>query len=362
MWDGQYNTQLYPNSPARTYVESLGPDWYIPAIDELTYMWQNRFHLNQGLNDHGAGATQLTVDATYFSSTEKASATNLAYDFNFKTGNTENTYSKANAGFRVRAIRALIPLATVTTDTPVPINSTSCTTGGNVISDGGSPVTDRGVCWNAIGAPSLLNSSTHDGTGTGAFTSTITGLTLGQVYYIRAFATNSEGTRYGDEETYTSLSVGDTYQGGIVAYIYQPSDPLYVAGEVHGIISAPADAGQAQWGCQGSFIAGADNSAMHGGLQNSVDIDLGCGTALIAVKRALAYSNGGYTDLYLPSKDDLDKLYLARALIGGFQNGVYWSSTEASAANAWSQSFVTGAQANNITKGTPWYIRAVRYF
>lgn len=364
MYDGFYNTFRYTNSPARTYVESLGSDWYVPAIDELTYMWQNRFHLNKGLYDHGAGASLLNIEAKYTSSTEYAPATNRVYLFNFATANSDNSYSKSNAGMRVRAIRTLNPTPTVTTDTPTPLTSTSCTSGGNVISDGGSPVTARGVCWNAVGAPSLSNSFTVDGSGTGTFTSSITGLTLGNLYYIRAYATSSEGTRYGDEETYLALNIGDSYGGGYVAYIYQSGDPGYVAGQVHGIIVGTHDlSSTAKWGCQGSIIPGADGTALGSGLNNTVDIVNGCATAGIAARLCENLTENGYGDWYLPSKDDLNKLYLVRAQIpGGFASGNYWSSSEVNANNSWSHNFSTGVQANNITKGTNMNVRHIRYF
>jgi hypothetical protein len=364
MYDGFYNTFRYINSPARTYVESLGPEWYVPAIDELSYMWQNRFHLNQGLNDHGAGAAMLTVDARYVSSTEWPGGSGRVYSFDFLHANSDNSYSKANTGTIVRAIRTLYPKPTVTTDTPVHLTSTSCTSGGNVTSDGGSTVTAYGVCWNAAGAPSLSNSSTTDGSGTGTFTSTITGLTLGNLYFIRAYATNFEGTRYGDEETYVALGIGDSYQGGYVAYIFQSGDPGYVAGQVHGIIVAPNNLASAKYGCSGTQYAGTAGTALGTGLSNTVNQDTGCPTGGIAAELCNQLNLNTYGDWYLPSKDDLNKLYLARTLItGGFSSGIYWSSSSASTTNAWCQDFSDGTQYNNRDKSiNTFFVRPIRYF
>lgn len=78
--------------------------------------------------------------------------------------------------------------------------------GGNVTSDGGASVTARGVCWNTATIPSTANNKTTDGTGTGSFESTISGLISGTKYYVRAYATNSAGTAYGNEIGFTTLN------------------------------------------------------------------------------------------------------------------------------------------------------------
>jgi hypothetical protein len=79
------------------------------------------------------------------------------------------------------------------------ITLTTATCGGSVISDGGSLVTARGVCWSSDPLPTITNNKTTDGTGTGNFLSSLTGLAPSTDYYIRAYATNSVGTVYGNE-------------------------------------------------------------------------------------------------------------------------------------------------------------------
>ncbi len=98
----------------------------------------------------------------------------------------------------------------VTTASASSISQTAATSGGNVPSDGGSAVTARGVCWGTSQSPTVANSKTTDGSGTGSFTSSITGLTANTTYYVRAYATNSAGTIYGNQVSFTtpqSLSV-----------------------------------------------------------------------------------------------------------------------------------------------------------
>ena len=100
---------------------------------------------------------------------------------------------------------ALMPIVTTSLVKDVTVNSASC--GGNITNDGGSSVTARGACWSNTQGPTIAKSKTIDGTGKGSFTSEITGLLPGTTYFIRAYATNSIGTAYGNQETITTLSV-----------------------------------------------------------------------------------------------------------------------------------------------------------
>ena len=76
--------------------------------------------------------------------------------------------------------------------------------GGNVTNNGGGSVIARGVCWSTSQNPTVSGSHTTDGSGTGTFTSSITGLTAGTKYYVRAYATNSAGTAYGGQKYFTT--------------------------------------------------------------------------------------------------------------------------------------------------------------
>jgi len=94
----------------------------------------------------------------------------------------------------------------------------SATSGGIIIDNGGATISARGVCWSSSQNPTIADAFTTDGSGTGSFTSSITGLTPNTIYYLRAYATNSEGTGYGDEimfKTYgvlTDLRDGQEYK------------------------------------------------------------------------------------------------------------------------------------------------------
>lgn len=97
-------------------------------------------------------------------------------------------------------------LPVVTTTAVSGLTTTAATTGGTINSDGGSAVTARGVCWSTSTNPTIaISTKTSDGAGMGTFASNITGLTANTTYYVRAYATNSVGTAYGNEITFTTL-------------------------------------------------------------------------------------------------------------------------------------------------------------
>ncbi len=95
---------------------------------------------------------------------------------------------------------------TVETFSVSQVTSNTAMGGGNVISDGGETVTTRGICWNTTGWPTTDENITTDGTGTGYFNSSLSGLIPNTPYYVRAYATNNSGTAYGDEVTFTTSS------------------------------------------------------------------------------------------------------------------------------------------------------------
>jgi hypothetical protein len=89
-------------------------------------------------------------------------------------------------------------------------NTNSAVSGGNISSDGQGEVTARGVVWSTSPNPTIaLATKTTNGTGTGAFTSSITGLSANTTYYVRAYATNSAGTAYGNEFPFITTLVSD---------------------------------------------------------------------------------------------------------------------------------------------------------
>lgn len=131
--------------------------------------------------------TGLTASTTYYA---RAYATNSV-----------GTVYGEQVSFTTTAPTA--PVLTTTAATSVA--ATTAISGGTISSDGGSTVTARGICWSTSTGPTVdLSTKISNGTGTGTFSSTITGLTVNTVYYVRAWATNAVGTSYGSEISFTT--------------------------------------------------------------------------------------------------------------------------------------------------------------
>jgi hypothetical protein len=144
--------------------------------------------------------------------------------------------------------------------------------------------------------------------------------------------------------------IGDTGPaGGIVFYITTDDG-------MHGLEAAPVDQGTAAWGCL-FYSIGAAGTAIGTGAANTTAIVAGCADAGTAAKVADAYTLNGYRDWFLPSKDELNLLYV----VGGFGNSHYWSSSEVDSGNARGQSFSSGYQ-GVYTKNYTLSVRAVRAF
>lgn len=100
-------------------------------------------------------------------------------------------------------------LPSLTTTSITGISGTTAVSGGNITDDGGASVTARGVCWSTITGPTISNPHSSNGSGTGSFVSSLTPLAVGTTYYVRAYATNSVGTAYGDERSFTTVPPGE---------------------------------------------------------------------------------------------------------------------------------------------------------
>lgn len=139
-----------------------------------------------GIGSFASNITALTPNTTYYVRAYATNSIGTAY------GN-QVTFSSAQ-----------VSLATVTTANITNIYGTIANGGGNVINDGGGTVTTRGVCWDINPNPTIAIDTTSDGSGTGSFISNIMGLIPNTTHYARAYATNSAGTAYGNEVSFTT--------------------------------------------------------------------------------------------------------------------------------------------------------------
>ncbi len=145
-----------------------------------------------GTGSFSVNVTTLTPNTTYYIRSYAINSAGTGYGNNITFQTT------------VPAVPSL------TTRELLNITNTTATGGGSITNDGGSSITAKGICWNTSPNPTTADSKTTDGTGTGTFTSFITGLSANVTYYVRAYAINSTGTGYGNQQTFTTSSTSNT--------------------------------------------------------------------------------------------------------------------------------------------------------
>jgi hypothetical protein len=143
-----------------------------------------------------ASATQLTVTVP--------SAPVASYTIS--VGVTKNGSNLGPASWSGSFTLGGVPILQNTT-AATSINEISAASGGFIISNAGFSITASGICWNTTGSPTITDSHTQDGTAVGPYPSNLTGLAPGTLYHVRSYATNSAGTGYGNEVTFTTSSL-----------------------------------------------------------------------------------------------------------------------------------------------------------
>ncbi|NDA63151.1 MAG: DUF1566 domain-containing protein [Chitinophagia bacterium] len=249
-------------------------------------------------------------------------------------------------------------LPTITTTSPSSVGVDTVVIGGDISNDGGSSIVLRGVCYSTSPNPNMGNSRTEDGSGIGSFNTVLRGLNPSTTYYARSYAKNSNGVVvYGNEVSFsTAPIIGSNYAGGIVFYLDGTGQ--------HGLVCAPSDQGNFQWGCYGTNIEGT-SSAYGTGQANTTAIVNGCSDRPIAASACDDLVLNGYSDWYLPSIDELQLMYsnLHVQGFGGYSNAWYWSSSQYNHYFASYMDFANG----NVAPTTPFKnfnlrVRAVRAF
>jgi hypothetical protein len=160
--------------------------------------------------------------------------------------------------------------------------------------------------------------------------------------------------------------VGDAQLGGKIAYVLSPADKGYDPNIQHGLVAAATDQSgtDSHWTLVRTMEStGAAGTAVGTGKANTDTIIAKQGTTdMYAARIARSYTGGGFTDWYLPSKDELNILHKNMALIGGFQKATYWSSSHYDGPTVWVQFFDEGGAQNHQWREMRGTVRAVRSF
>ena len=244
--------------------------------------------------------------------------------------------------------------------------------------DGGLEITSKGVVYSQTPNPTIdINEGmTNDGTGIDDFTCTLTGLTSAATYYVRSYAINDRGVTYSDEISFLTLHLGGIGPGGGIIFVDGGDNGGMEVGDISTEVIM-------QWGCA-STATGATYSSYGSGLANTITIvDFhnglidyegnptqcsGGNDGSIAAKYCYEFSQNGYDDWYLPSRDELSILFANELIIGITDfNEVYEyaSSTEEDANNIksfWYDVEFVGGSESYSSKENDFAVRPVRKF
>jgi hypothetical protein len=200
---------------------------------------------------------------------------------------------------------------------------TTASSGGTISTNGGSAVTARGVCWSTTSGPTINDSKTSDGTGIGDFTSSLTGLTGGLTYYLRAYATNNYGTAYGTENSFTTATSAYlsslAVRSGTTAFALTPSfsktTMSYTASVSYDVstitVTPQAEAANATITVNGTAVAS-------GYASGPISLSLGSNTPIYVT----VTSQTGETNTYIISITRNHSTYLTSLIVSPVGKGV----------------------------------------
>ena len=298
-----------------------------------------------GIGSFYTNITQLSSGTTYYVRAYSVNKAGVSYGntLSFKTQS-----ATIPSGISINAVNN--------------ISYNAATYSGNLTSDGGATLSAQGFVYSSSTTlPTLSNSVVYSTIGTGNFSNNVSSLAPSTIYYVRAFATNSVGTVFSNTVSFTTspyIAIGQVYAGGIIAYIFQSGDNGYVAGQTHGlIIPTSISTSTYQWGCYGTSIS--TSSSLGTGNSNTINISASCGSSSAAYY-AYYLSTGGYSDWYLPSYAELQKIYSNKSSLS-IPNNYYWSSSQYNSNSAYLFYFGTGTFYSQA-KNNYYYALPVRQF
>lgn len=230
-----------------------------------------------------------------------------------------------------------------------------------------SPITARGIVWNTAPNPTVdLSTKTNIGDNIGGYSMVMTGLLPKTTYYVREYATNANGTTYGVQKSFTTIdifegfAIGNIYRRSLIFYFLKPGDATYDSNTLHGFLAylgqdtiynaQPWDASGQNilfWGLDTIIQSGSSNTT---NIVYQQHFEQGARWSA-AFYCASAFNDAGYAGAgYLPSKDELNQLYLyagpgapgAHTDILKMKPVVYWSSSQYDSTDAYWQNFADG--------------------